>query len=335
LRFVSSFFLIERPYMHIPDGFISDPINSVTAAATLAALGYGALRMKEEVRKQPLLTAMFAVITTFIFAAQMLNFPIGGGTSGHFLGAVLAASLMGPWAACASLALVLFVQGLFFADGGLMAFGSNVFNMGIVGGVVSYYGLRRLRSFLPEGKAGFLTSVGITSWLSIVLASAACSLQLALSGTVPLLTVMPAMVGTHALIGLGEAAITMLAVAALAYAYPAVMPAWAQCDSSAPSPVQEKSLLASGLAVSLILAMLISPFASAFPDGLEKVAEDKGFIQTATEEAVVWTASPFPDYQVTAIEQESVSTAFAGLIGSLLVFTLAVGTGKRMSRQRR
>ena len=319
--------------MHIPDGFISDPVNTVTGVATMAALAYAGWRIKDETKLQPLLAPLFAVVATFVFAAHMLNFPIGGGTSGHFLGAVLAAALMGPWAACLALALVLFVQGAFFADGGLLAFGSNVFNMGVIGGIVSYYAMRGLRSVLPEGKGGFLASVGVASWLSIVLASTSCSLQLVLSGAAELGTILPAMVGTHAVIGAGEALIAVLAVAALTSAYPSLMPIWAKADSVSPSRVKAASLLTSGLAVSLLLAMLVSPLASSFPDGLEKVAEEQGIKSHA--EAALWTGSPFADYQVAPLESESASTALAGLIGSLLVFAFAMVSTKGAARLRR
>lgn len=191
--------------MHIPDGFLDTRTIITTAAISAGALGYGIKKVNQKLgeRQVPLL----GITAAFIFSAQMLNFPVAGGTSGHFLGAVLAAVLLGPWAACLIMAVVLIVQSIGFADGGLTALGANIFNMGVVGGILSYYILVALKRYLPRTRRGFLSSVAIASWLSIVLASAACALQLAISGTSPLHVALPAMVGVHMLIGIGEAII--------------------------------------------------------------------------------------------------------------------------------
>ena len=196
--------------MHIPDGFLDTKTIIITAAISAGALGYGIKKVNQKLgeRQVPLL----GITAAFIFAAQMLNFPVAGGTSGHFLGAVLAAVLLGPWAACLIMAVVLIVQSIGFADGGLTALGANIFNMGVVGGILSYYIFVALKRYLPRTRGGFLSSVALASWLSIVLASAACALELALSGTSPLNVVLPAMVGVHMLIGIGEAIITTAVV---------------------------------------------------------------------------------------------------------------------------
>ncbi|MGE4351117.1 MAG: energy-coupling factor ABC transporter permease [Bdellovibrionales bacterium] len=321
--------------MHIPDGFVSDPVNAAMAGVAGVALVASIRGLRRESQDNSFVAPLLAIASTFIFAAQMLNFSIGGGTSGHFLGAILAATLVGPWGACLALSLVLAVQGLFFADGGLTALGSNIVNMGVVGGMLSYPILRKLRRALPDGSAGFYTSVGLTSWLSIVLASAICSFELALSDTSPLAIAFPAMVGTHAIIGLGEAAISVAALMLLFRFFPSVQPSWAKLSPSQASSVNEKRLVAAGLALAVALAMFVSPFASGFPDGLEKVAEDKGFMQAASEDKVVWTASPFPDYQITSIKAEGLSTGMAGLVGSLLVFAFAMGSGRSLLTARK
>jgi cobalt/nickel transport system permease protein len=142
----------------------------------------------------------------------MLNFPVAGGTSGHFLGALLAASLLGPWISCLIMAVVLAIQCLLFADGGLTALGTNIFNMGIIGGVLSYYILVVLKFIFPKNRGGYLVSVAISSWMSVVLGASACSVELAISGTSPLGVVLPAMVSVHVLIGIGEAIITTAVV---------------------------------------------------------------------------------------------------------------------------
>jgi len=148
------------------------------------------------------------VMSAFVFAAQMLNFPIAGGTSGHFLGGVLAAALLGPCAGAIVIAVVLMVQCLIFQDGGLTALGANIFNMSFVGAVGGYFIYRALNRIL--GKKRILISVACAAWASVVSASIVCSFQLALSGTIPLRVVFPAMASVHALIGIGEAVITVL-----------------------------------------------------------------------------------------------------------------------------
>lgn len=196
--------------MHIPDGFLDTRTLITTAVVSAGAVGYGIKKANEKLgeRQVPLM----GLTAAFIFAAQMLNFPVVGGTSGHFLGAVLAAVLLGPWLACLMMAVVLVIQCLGFADGGLTALGANIFNMGVMGGIVCYYLFMALKKVLPQTKSGFLAAVAATSWLSVVLASAFCALELAISGTSPLGLVLPAMVGVHGLIGVGEAIITTAVV---------------------------------------------------------------------------------------------------------------------------
>jgi cobalt/nickel transport system permease protein len=192
--------------MHIPDGFVSGGINATTYVISAAAVTLAVARADRTIgeRQVPLL----GVTAAFIFAAQMLNFPIGGGTSGHFLGAMLAAILLGPLNAVLIMTLVLLFQALAFADGGITALGTNIFNMGIVGGVGGYYIFLVLGKILPKNRKGFLLSAGIASWMSVVLASVFCAFELALSGTSPLAIALPAMAGVHSFIGVGEAVIT-------------------------------------------------------------------------------------------------------------------------------
>lgn len=196
--------------MHIPDGFVSGGINTATyiAVAVAGTIAVAKINKNFGEKQVPLL----GITAAFVFAAQMLNFPVAGGTSGHFLGAVLAAILLGPWAAFIVLALVLAIQCLIFADGGLTALGTNIFNMGIVGGIGFYYVFIWLKTLFPKNRAGFLAAVSVTSWLSVVVASAICSLELALSGTVPIGIALPAMVSVHSVIGIGEALITSVVI---------------------------------------------------------------------------------------------------------------------------
>jgi cobalt/nickel transport system permease protein len=192
--------------MHIPDGFVSNPIALATYAVSTGAVALALQRAKRNLdeRQVPLL----GVTAAFIFAAQMLNFPVAGGTSGHFLGAVLAAVLLGPLNALLVMALVLLIQCLVFADGGLTALGANVFNMGVIGGGAGYLLFRAFQLLFPKTRSGFLAAAAISSWFSVVLAAGICSMELAFSGTVPLDIALPAMTLVHALIGIGEAVIT-------------------------------------------------------------------------------------------------------------------------------
>jgi cobalt/nickel transport system permease protein len=199
--------------MHIPDGFLDAEVAAAAAVAAAGAVAYGLRRADRTLdeRAVPLL----GVTGAFVFAAQMLNFPVAGGTSGHFLGAALAAVLLGPWVACLVLAVVLGLQAFVFADGGITALGANVLNMGVIGGLGAGLVIAAGRRVLPATHAAFTGLVGIAAWLAVMAGAAATALELAASGTVPLGTVMPAMLGVHALIGVGEAVVTAAAVSAV------------------------------------------------------------------------------------------------------------------------
>lgn len=199
--------------MHIPDGFLSPEVALATGAVSAGVVGYSLHRANEQLddRRVPLL----GVTAAFIFAVQMLNFPVAGGTSGHLLGAALAAVLLGPWLACLVMAVVITTQAFVFADGGISALGANVLNMGIIGALAVGFGIQWLRHVLPHGRGTYLGIVGISAWASVMLGATAASIELAMSGTVPLDTVLPAMLGVHALIGIGEAVITVAAVSAV------------------------------------------------------------------------------------------------------------------------
>jgi cobalamin biosynthesis protein CbiM len=201
--------------MHIPDGFIDIPTS--TAFAALAATGV-ALSIKGAKSTLDEKTAPLAGLTaTFIFAVQMLNFPVAAGTSGHLLGGALAAVLVGPYAATLSLTVVLLMQGLLFADGGLTAIGLNVFNMAIIGVWAGYGAFLLLQKILPSSKFSTTLSAGLAGLLSVPAAAAGFVLQYAIgaNATFSVTAVLTAMVSTHVLIGIGEALITAFAVGAV------------------------------------------------------------------------------------------------------------------------
>jgi cobalt/nickel transport system permease protein len=211
--------MIDLPLaLHIPDGFLSGGVAAIAGVVAIAAVAYG-LRVAN-VQLDEARVPLLGVLAAFIFAAQMLNFPIAGGTSGHFLGATLAAVLLGPWLACLVLAVVLTVQAFAFADGGISALGANVLNMGVLGALLAGGLVAAAWKLAPHSRVAFLGIVGVVSWLAVMVGAGATSVELALSDTVPLRTSLPAMLGVHALIGIGEAVITVAAVSAILTARP-------------------------------------------------------------------------------------------------------------------
>ncbi len=202
--------------MHIPDGFLNAQTWAPAWIISAGGIGFSLRKAGQIVRER--MVPLMGVMAAFIFAAQMLNFPVMGGTSGHLLGGVLAAVLLGPYAGAVVIAVVLLVQCLIFQDGGLTALGANILNMALIGTVLSYYIFQLVKSIL--GRPRFLAAVAIAAWCSVLLAAIACSLELAFSGTSPLVIVLPAMAAVHALIGVAEAIITTLVVAFIARTRP-------------------------------------------------------------------------------------------------------------------
>jgi len=196
--------------MHIPDGFLSHSVNAVTFVISAGACAYGVKKVNRTFgeREVPLM----GVTAAFIFAAQMLNFPVAGGTSGHFLGAVFSSVLLGPWASLIIMTIVLVVQCLGFADGGLTAIGSNILNMGIIGALGGYGIFYILYILFRKSRKAFFIALTVSSWLSIVMGASAVAIELAISGTSPLKIALPTMAGIHAIIGIGEAIITTTAI---------------------------------------------------------------------------------------------------------------------------
>jgi cobalt/nickel transport system permease protein len=197
--------------LHAPDGFVSVPIALLMWAVTALVVGYAVRRTNHALdeRAVPLLGVMAA----FIFAAQMFNFPVVGGTSGHLLGGVLAAVMLGPWAGTLVMTAVVAVQALLFQDGGLLIMGANIFNMGVVGTLGGYAIYRAIAAILGGEERGRLPAAAIAAWISVVGGAVAMTVQLAASGIIPLTIALPAMAGVHAVIGIGEALITVGALA--------------------------------------------------------------------------------------------------------------------------
>jgi len=194
--------------MHIPDGMLSMPVAAATWATSAAFVGIALRKSAKELdeRQVPLL----GVSTAFVYAGQMLNFPIAAGTSGHFLGATLVGVILGPWSGLLVMTLVLSIQCLVHQDGGLSALGANIFNMGIIGCFLGYGVFTGLRRILPEGKKSLALSGTVAAWIAVVTASIACAVEISVYGNVPYSpkAVIAAMAGVHSLIGIGEAMIT-------------------------------------------------------------------------------------------------------------------------------
>ncbi|MFJ8534310.1 energy-coupling factor ABC transporter permease [Streptomyces sp. NPDC093591] len=329
--------------MHVPDGFIDAPTSAVTgvvAAAAVAVSLRGARRELDE-RTAPLA----GLVAAFIFAVQMLNFPVAAGTSGHLLGGALAAILVGPYTGALCISVVLLMQGILFADGGLTALGVNITNMAIVGVVVAYVVFRGLVKVLPKTRRSITAASFVAAVVSVPAAALAFTLLFWIGGTtdVSIGKVATAMVGVHLLIGIGEAAITALTIGAVIAVRPDLVYGARDLrqplklrvggelvDAPAPEAAQpvaartsRRTLWISGLVTSLVLAGFVSFYASASPDGLEKVAEDKGFAESAEEHA--GADSLLADYGVKGIDDARLSGGLAGVIG--VGATVVAGTG--------
>lgn len=299
--------------MHIPDGFIDGKTAAVTGALSVTGLGLALRQIKRELpaRRVPLL----GLAAAFLFAAQMVNFPVAGGTSGHLVGGVLVAALLGPSAAVVVVTAVLIVQCFLFADGGVMALGANIFNMGILDGVAGYMIFRLLSAWFP-GPRGRVTAVAFAGWCATVIAAISCAGQLAWSGTIPWSSAFPAMAGVHMLIGIGEGLISALVYVAIERTRPDLIP-----ENNLFVPVRRhRELIAYGLLAALGVAVFIAPFASSWPDGLDSVAKKFGFDHKMVAPMLY---TPAPDYRVPGIHWAIGATALAGGIGSLVVCALA------------
>lgn len=309
--------------MHIPDGgFLSPSLCAGTWCLAAAGLALASRKVQTDWtdRTVPLL----GVMSAFVFAGQMVNFPVAGGTSGHLLGGVLAATLLGPHVAAMVLTVVLTVQCLFFQDGGVTTWGANVLNLALVG-VYSGTAIQRFLVRPGADPARLRLGVAVGAWSSVMAASAACALEMGASGTAPLKLVLPAMLLTHAVIGVGEALIT---VAVLSFVV-RVRPDLVHRSPSPRRPLSHRWLAGVGTAAALGVALILGPLASSWPDGLERVAERLGF----GGEAQAVAPAPLPDYEVPGVGIPWLSTALAGVLGTLICLAVAWGLARLVSRR--
>ncbi|MCX4762731.1 energy-coupling factor ABC transporter permease [Streptomyces sp. NBC_01275] len=321
--------------MHVPDGFINAPTSAVTGAVAAGAIAVSLRGARRELDEK---TAPLAgLVAAFIFAVQMLNFPVAAGTSGHLLGGALAAILVGPCTGILCVSVVLLMQGILFADGGLTALGVNVTDMAIVTTVVAYAVFRGLVKVLPRGRRSITAASFVAAVLSVPAAAVTFTLLYWIGGTtdVAIGKVATAMIGVHVLIGVGEAAITALTVGAVIAVRPdlvhgargleqklqlrvnGVLVDAPAAEGARTTPVaartSRRTLWVTGLVASLVLAGFVSFYASANPDGLEKVAADQGIDAKAEKHANA--DSPLADYGVEDVENARLSGGLAGVIG--------------------
>ncbi|NJN17247.1 MAG: cobalamin biosynthesis protein CbiM [Oscillochloris sp.] len=312
--------------LHIPDGFLSVPVSLIWWVLTILAVGLAVRNINGSLNERQI--PLMGVMAAFIFAGQMLNFPVLGGTSGHLLGGALAALLLGPWGGILVMACVVALQALLFQDGGLLALGANIFNMGVATALVGYYlGMPLLRAF--GGKSWGLVVTGfITAWLSVMVAALLTSIQLVFSG-LSAAVVFPAMMFVHTFIGIGEGLITVAALAFVVSTRPDLVATLAgYLSPAALKSSASRGTIATITIVGLVIAIaaaFISPLASGDPDGLERVAEDQGFIERAQD-------APYqilPDYTIPGLDG-GISTILAGVIGLVIVFGIGYGIALMM-----
>ena len=289
--------------MHITGQMISGGICPLTAFLSGVGVSVSAYAAFHQ-RRMPGVFR-FASVSAFIFAAQMVNFPVTGGTSGHFLGGVLAAVLLGIPLGILSMTLVILVQTLVFSDGSFGALGANILNMALIGagmgGLIYRLLSRRIRS---GSSAGLYLAVAVSSWVSVVMAAAFCSVELAAGGALPLSETARQMLGVHSITGIGEALITSVSIVLFARAREPVV-----TDRSFAVPL--------GAAVSV--ALFLSPFASAYPDGLEKTV--CGFVSRLP--GGLSETGLFPGYYVPFVGEGPISVSAAGFAGVIITFAAA------------
>jgi len=321
--------------MHMPDGYIN--LATSAGAAVVAAGGVAtSLRNsgKELAGRQVPLAGLTAA---YVFAVQMLNFPVAAGTSGHLLGGALAAILLGPTLGALVVTVVVVMQALLFADGGVSALGLNVLNMALVTAVVGWLVFRWLMKVLPARTSSAVVSSMVAAAVSVVASATAFVIEYSLGGQggVAVRTVLQAMVGVHALIGLGEGLITALTVGTVLAVRPDLVKGAADLplvtDRTAPSRATTVTFVVGGLVAALVLVFVLAPIASSAPDGLEKVALDMGFSEAATDHPV---GGPLADYGVSGVDSERAGTVLAGTIGVAATFAIGLAIATLLRRRR-
>lgn len=319
--------------MHIPNALIDPKVAVATGVIGAAGLAYGLRAVERRLGERT--TVLMGTMAAFVFAAQMVNFPLGPLlVSGHLLGGVLAAVMLGPWAGAVVIAAVLIVQCLLFGDGGLTALGANFVNMGLIGSVGGYAIYAPLRRAIG-GPRGVIVGAMVAAWFSVILAAGAFSVELAASGRrAEFLQVLSWMTLVHAVIGVGEAVITGLVLRFVLLTRPDLIYE-PDVKGEATAAGQWWQVVAAGLAVAMAVGILLAPFASELPDGLEYVGERFGFVK---DDAAPSLPVLVPDYDaraITGLRSVGLATAVAGAVGTLVVFGVALALGEVVSKAAR
>lgn len=299
---------------HIPDGFLSPAVLAGTAAASAAALAVAAARTRRQLddRRAPVLGAL----TAFVFAAQMLNFPLGAGASAHLLGGVLVAVMAGPWAGMLVLFSVVLVQALLFQDGGIAALGANTLNLAVIGAGGGYVAYRWQLALYGDGRMGRLTAAGGAAFLTTLVTGLAVGLEVGLSGLVPMDVAVLTIGGAHVLVAAAEAVLTVMILSAVLRSRPALLRDRA--------PAASGRMAVAGVTAAAAVAAVAVVRASSRPDALERAGEALGL-----ESGPVPAFSPMPDYTV-AVGGPWLAAA-AGLI---TVFAVGWAVARVASRTR-
>ena len=316
--------------MHIPDAVLSPSVVVVTAATGACGFAVGLRRLERENGEKTVV--LMGMMSAFLFAAQMVNFPlfpILPGVSGHLLGGVLASVMLGPWAGACVVGAVLIVQCFLFGDGGVTALGANFLNMGLIGALGGYAIYAPIRRAIG-GRSGVLIGSMIAAWLSVILAAGALSVELAPGGRRSFATILGWMTLVHAAIGLGEAVITGLAVRFVLLTRPDLI--YEPEKSLAPLASRWAEVAAAGLAVAMAVAVFLAPFASSQADGLEHVGGKLGILK---DDAPTILSGFLPDYEwpILGPERLGVATAAAGAVGTLAVFGLGLALARVFARR--
>ncbi|MGE3313640.1 MAG: energy-coupling factor ABC transporter permease [Planctomycetaceae bacterium] len=318
--------------MHIPDGVLSPEVCAGAGAISLGVVGYSLKRLSDSLTDRAIpLTGMMSAL---IFAGQMVNFPIGlvgiPAVSGHLMGGVLAAAILGPWAGCVAITLVLFVQCLLFADGGISALGANILNMGVVGALGGYAVLSVVRKMAGGGLRGTLLGVIIAAWLSVVAAATLFCVEFQLShlsSEFDLRNIFALMVTFHSAIGIGEALITGGVVSLVLLQRPDLIYQPAPQARGAEAATRIGGALAAGIVAALAIAAFLAPFASSYDDGLEAVG-GRAFSSVMEQQPTVIVLDdynvplPIPRWEESEMWQK-VSVSVAGIAGTLAVLVIA------------
>ena len=321
--------------MHIPDAVLDPTVAAATSLIAAAGIGYGVRALRESTRDRT--TVLMGSMAAFVFAAQMVNFPLYPfPVSGHLLGGVLAAVLLGPWAGALVIGAVLVVQCFLFGDGGLTALGANFVNMGLLGSVGGYAIYTPIRRAIG-GPRGVLVGAMVAAWCAVILASGSFAVEMAWSNRgVGFGRILGWMTLVHSMIGVGEALITGTVIRFLLLVRPDLVdggiwePGFALESSHLVRPARRGWDVAVGvLAVAVVVAIFLGPLASAHPDGLEYVGGQKVPFLPATE-AEPPPSAVMPGYALAGLESfhPAAATAAAGLVGTLVVFGVAIGLAR-------